>query len=211
VYILLCCSHLIRHLTNWCTKTKNLFDCSGNHSRSFSWSCPLPTCWPIYMLLCCSHLIQHLTNWCTKTKNLFDCSGNDSRSFSWSCPLPTCWPIYITTWHTTQVFFCQGSHRETPLHIHTEYSRQNCALLSYYTASSDNFLRTFQNNLSIPSWFLEVGPIGYSESSVRNYNYLLRNNPEERSSHLLRCGSLKSCKEYSSPFPTAEDTYMKTV
>jgi len=27
-----------------------------------------------------------------------------------------------------------------------------------------------------------------------NYHYLLRNNPEERSSYLLRGGSLKSCK-----------------
>ena len=30
------------------------------------------------------------------------------------------------------------------------------------------------------------------ETSVRNYHYSLRNNPEERSYHLLRCGSLKS-------------------
>jgi len=49
VYMLLCCSHPIPHLTNWCTKTKNLFDCSGNHSHSFTWSCPLPTCWLIYI------------------------------------------------------------------------------------------------------------------------------------------------------------------
>jgi len=32
-------------------------------------------------------------------------------------------------------------------------------------------------------------------TSVRNYHYSLRNNPEERSSHLLRCWSLKSCKK----------------
>jgi hypothetical protein len=30
------------------------------------------------------------------------------------------------------------------------------------------------------------------EMSVRNYRHTLRNNPEERSSHLLRGGSLKS-------------------
>jgi hypothetical protein len=30
------------------------------------------------------------------------------------------------------------------------------------------------------------------ETSVRNYHYLLRNNPEGRSSNLLRGGSLKS-------------------
>ena len=42
---------------------------------------------------------------------------------------------------------------------------RNCALLGYYAVGS---------------------------SRVRNYHYLLRNNPEERSSQLLRCGSLKS-------------------
>jgi len=39
-----------------------------------------------------------------------------------------------------------------------------------------------------------MGPIGCPETSVRNYHYLLRNNPEERSSHLLRDKSLKSRK-----------------
>ena len=37
-----------------------------------------------------------------------------------------------------------------------------------------------------------MGPIGCPETSVRNYHYALRNNPEQCSSHLLRCGSLKS-------------------
>jgi hypothetical protein len=32
------------------------------------------------------------------------------------------------------------------------------------------------------------------ETSVRNYHYSLRNSPEERSSHLLRSGSLKARK-----------------
>jgi len=42
------------------------------------------------------------------------------------------------------------------------------------------------------SWTLRMGPIGCPETSVRNYLYSLRNNPEERSSQLLRHGSLKS-------------------
>jgi len=37
-----------------------------------------------------------------------------------------------------------------------------------------------------------MGPIGCPETSVRNYHYSLRNNPEERNSQLLRRGSLKS-------------------
>jgi len=39
---------------------------------------------------------------------------------------------------------------------------------------------------------LNMESIRCPETSVRNYHYLLRNNPEEHSSHLLRGGSLKS-------------------
>jgi hypothetical protein len=42
------------------------------------------------------------------------------------------------------------------------------------------------------SWTLKMGPICGPETSVRNYHYWLRNSPEERSSHLLHSGSLKS-------------------
>jgi len=40
------------------------------------------------------------------------------------------------------------------------------------------------------SWPLKMGTIGWPEMSVRNYHYLLRNSPEERSSHQPRGGSL---------------------
>jgi len=36
------------------------------------------------------------------------------------------------------------------------------------------------------------GQMGCPETSVRNYHYSLRNDPEERRSHLLRGGILKS-------------------
>jgi len=56
---------------------------------------------------------------------------------------------------------------------------------------SGNLLPTFRDNLSVPPsrfkidpWTLDMGPIGCPETSVRYYQYLLRNNPEERSSHL---------------------------
>jgi len=61
----------------------------------------------------------------------------------------------------------------------------NCALIFYYTASSGNFLPTFRYHDP------EVGPIACPETSVRNYHYSLRNNSEERRSHLLRSGSQK--------------------
>jgi hypothetical protein len=33
---------------------------------------------------------------------------------------------------------------------------------------------------------LRMGPIGFPETSVRNYHYLLRNNPEERNHQMSR-------------------------
>ena len=74
----------------------------------------------------------------------------------------------------------------------------------HYAAISGNFLPNFRDNLSVPasafknpifildSWTLKKGPIGCPETSVRNYHYLLRNNPGWHCSQLLRGGSLKS-------------------
>jgi hypothetical protein len=50
----------------------------------------------------------------------------------------------------------------------------NCVLLGCYSASSGNFLPAFPINLSATC---SVCP----ETSVINYHYSLRNNPEERS------------------------------
>jgi len=71
---------------------------------------------------------------------------------------------------------------------------ENCVLLDYYAVSS-NSLPTFQDSLFIPSSRvrpLKMGLIGFPETSVRNYHYSLRYNPEECSSHLFRIGILKS-------------------
>ena len=68
---------------------------------------------------------------------------------------------------------------------------ENCALMDYYAASSGNFLPTFRDNVWVPSsefllysWNLMMGPEGFPETSVWNYPYLLRNDPEARSSQL---------------------------
>ena len=60
---------------------------------------------------------------------------------------------------------------------------QNYHLLRYYAASSGNFLVKFRDIMTVPSagFNLKMRPIGCSETSVRNYHYSLRNNPEERS------------------------------
>ena len=74
-------------------------------------------------------------------------------------------------------------------------SSENCAALGYYITSSGNFLPTFRD-LSVPNSGVKhsrrdtICP----ETSVWNYHYRPRNNPEECSSHLPRGGRLKSCK-----------------
>jgi len=79
----------------------------------------------------------------------------------------------------------------------------NWAFLDDYAASSGNFIPAFRENLDsllltmgsiLDSWLLKLGTIGCPETSVSNYHHSLRNNiSEQRSSHLLRDGSLKSC------------------
>jgi hypothetical protein len=74
---------------------------------------------------------------------------------------------------------------------------KNCALLGYCAASSGNFLKTFRDKLSVLSagiknsflLFLapEDGTDRCPETSVINYLYLLRNDPEERSSQQEDC------------------------
>ena len=56
-----------------------------------------------------------------------------------------------------------------------QFRDENRGLLGSYAANSGNFVPTFRDNRSrLP------------ETSVINYHYLLRNNSEERNSHLLR-------------------------
>jgi len=70
---------------------------------------------------------------------------------------------------------------------------ENWALLGYYTARGDYFLPTFRYNLWVPSSGVKkMGPVGCTETSLRNYYYSLRNNPVEHSSYLFLGTSLKS-------------------
>jgi hypothetical protein len=63
---------------------------------------------------------------------------------------------------------------------------ENCALLGYYAASSGNFLPTFRDNLSVFSSGVKNQREADScpETSVRNYDYSLCNNAEQRSFRL---------------------------
>jgi len=59
---------------------------------------------------------------------------------------------------------------------------KKCTLLGYYTACSGNFLRTFWDNLSVPSSSpsnpLKMGLIHCPKTSVINYYYSLCNNTD---------------------------------
>jgi hypothetical protein len=68
---------------------------------------------------------------------------------------------------------------------------KTCALLDYYAVSSNNSFPIFFwgggqpiGPISRGSKFgpLKLGTIGFSVRPVRNYHYLLRNSPEDRSS-----------------------------
>ena len=77
-----------------------------------------------------------------------------------------------------------------------EMSRKQCmTVLSRRRHLWPLELLTVKLNLTWPSfgfWPLKMVPTGCTETPVRNHHYSLRNNPEERSSHLLRGGSLTS-------------------
>ena len=69
---------------------------------------------------------------------------------------------------------------------------ENCTLLGHYTASSGHSFPTFRDNLSAHKGLstLQDGTEGCPETSAMNCHYNLRNNPEQRSSHLLRGGNI---------------------
>jgi hypothetical protein len=79
---------------------------------------------------------------------------------------------------------------------------ENCVILGYCEASSGDSLPTFRDKISgsilrgkksksLYFLSLEDGPLVCTETSVRDYHYLLRNSPEKRSSHLLGGGNLR--------------------
>jgi len=84
-----------------------------------------------------------------------------------------------------QEFFCKNSgfHREVD---------ENCALLGFYAACSDNSVLTFRDNLMGPIFQGREFLVGYPETSMRNYHYMMRNSPEERSSQEIFCSPYTS-------------------
>ena len=81
-----------------------------------------------------------------------------------------------------------ASHSTRPI----PYTDESCVILRYYAASNSNFLPTFRDNLSVPSSGVNILDPSSWDRWVRNCHYWLPNNPDQRSSHLLLGGSLKS-------------------
>ena len=105
-----------------------------------------------------------------------------------------------------------------------QMSGENCSLLGRNAANSGNSLPTFRDNLSVPNFLplkmgpilrfgttyrshsqgsrinsrtVRMGPTGRPETLLRNYHYLPRNGPEDRSFQMLRGGSLKLLKYWA--------------
>jgi hypothetical protein len=83
------------------------------------------------------------------------------------------------------VYLCQTS---------AGYEIELCPLMGYYAAYSRNSFPTFLDKFSVPSSRAKMRPLG---TTVRNHHCTPRNSPEERTSHLLRGGSLKSCTVFT--------------
>ena len=121
-------------------------------------------------------------------------------------------PFYVKSVKHAHNEQCFGEKLRIMRHIYSTHSTlfahttfplnrnyiENCVLLAYYITDSGNSLLSIWDHLSAPflsdSWPLKMGPIGFPETSVRNYHYLLCNSPEEHGYHLLRDGGQKSQK-----------------
>ena len=66
----------------------------------------------------------------------------------------------------------------------------------FYAAQSGRLMPTFRDNLSVPSsrtaWLFKMVSTDCPETSVGNYNYMLRKIPKDRICHLHLGGSLTS-------------------
>ena len=89
---------------------------------------------------------------------------------------------------------------------------ENCAPLGHFAVNSGNSLPTFRDELSGPTFKSQesgLDPWSWDDMLSRNIgkncHYSLRNGPKERSSHLLRGGSLKTRFNLVLSFRMSED------
>jgi hypothetical protein len=133
-----------------------------------------------------------------------------------------CGPVLIACWFTwlRTLAFCVGNvsvsvrheymmckgeknalHKDACpyLHLFKNSTVEICGLLGNYTASCDNYLPTFRDNVSVPSsrvkiprWPVKMGTIRCPETSVNNYHTTPCNYPEDHIFYQHRGGRLKS-------------------
>ena len=81
----------------------------------------------------------------------------------------------------------------SPKHLQQPYWLTKCYWLFSPPAFFPRRTSCWANRLYFFSGTLRMGLTGCPETSVRNYHYLLRNNPEESATQLIRAGSPYPC------------------
>jgi len=164
--------------------SQHLYVCT-QHASSWPLSCELVrlSCslirnWNIYLLFICDILKNCGRKVCF-------CQFIQWRSLT---PLYK----YYINWYLPEILHNVDFATQIFLHFWTNMIVDICALQRCYAACSCNFSPKFRDNLWVQSWPLKMEPIGCPEKSARDCHYTLRNIPEERRSHVLRGGSMKS-------------------
>jgi hypothetical protein len=97
-----------------------------------------------------------------------------------------------------RIFRSVGNHWKCVTSGFCREVHEICALLGYYSSYSGNSLPTFRDNIWVPSsrikkpnsswisWSLGRGLVSCAAKAVRNYQYMLRNIPEERKPLILK-------------------------
>jgi len=141
-------------------------------------------------------LLETQTRFCCRAdwqinKDTCTCQESSSAAVLLVTQTRFCWPfILFPSW----VISLKANHLQTyEGSLVTYITSKNKINLTKRTALFRVITQrvpTLRDKLLVPSSRVKNCP----ETSVRNYHYSLRNNPEERSSHLLRGGKLKSHK-----------------
>jgi len=141
-------------------------------------------------------LLETQTRFCCRAewqinKGTCICQESSSAAVMLETQTHFCWPFIL---FPSRMFSLKANHLQTYegslVTYITSKNKINLTNKSTLFRVITQRVPSFRGNLSVPSSRVKNCP----ETSVRNYHYSLRNNPEESSSHLLRCGNLQSRK-----------------
>jgi hypothetical protein len=101
-------------------------------------------------------------------------------------------PIYFYKKYTLNSADTECQKRE----MHALYVKVHAQMLGGKVGSSTALITALSSVITLRvvviTCLLKLGPIGFPETSVRNYHYSLHNKLEDCSSHILGSGSLAS-------------------